>query len=113
MINDWVMDKSPQQIKELGTQFCTNMDDDLLFTDKLKPIPLTEELLELNGWILLSNYFSDDYYSPGGDFSIDFAKGKLFIRMHGHSIEVKYVHILQHALRLCGLRELADNFKVE
>ena len=27
-------------------------------------------------------------------------------------INVFYVHELQHALRLCGLNELADNFKI-
>lgn len=26
--------------------------------------------------------------------------------------KVKYVHELQHALRLCGLSELADNLKI-
>ncbi|MBQ0088527.1 MAG: hypothetical protein KBT27_04250 [Prevotellaceae bacterium] len=29
------------------------------------------------------------------------------------SIQIKYVHELQHALRLCGLNDLADNFKIE
>lgn len=28
-------------------------------------------------------------------------------------IHIYYVHELQHALRLCGLNELADNFKVK
>lgn len=27
-------------------------------------------------------------------------------------IKIKYVHTLQHALRLCGFDELAENFKV-
>ena len=32
---------------------------------------------------------------------------------HLRGIKVKYVHELQQVLRLCGLRELADNFKVK
>jgi len=29
------------------------------------------------------------------------------------NVRVNYVHQLQHALRLCGLNELANNFKLE
>lgn len=32
--------------------------------------------------------------------------------MYNISCPIKYVHELQHALRLCGLSELADNLKI-
>ena len=35
----------------------------------------------------------------------------LFIVVAGTSVELTYVHELQHALRLCGQNDLADNFK--
>ena len=49
----------------------------------------------------------------------DLKKGNLFVdehKMKGHLEfafqDCLYVHQLQHALRLCGLTELADNFKL-
>lgn len=108
MINDWGMAKSPQQIKELGTTFCTNKNDDLLFTDILKPIPLTKEILEANG-------IKFQYRFPWWQYADPFGNPEQY-EVHINEVTtviVDYVHQLQHALRLCGLRELADNFKVE
>ena len=63
-----------------------------------EPIPLTAEILEKNElppyeWLKI--YFQGEY----GNIT-DF------------SMRLKYVHELQHALRLCGLNDLADNFKI-
>lgn len=51
--------------------------------------------------------------------SDDLKKGNLFVdefRLNRHLEfafqDFLYVHQLQHALRLCGLDELADNFKL-
>ena len=108
MINDWVMDESPQQIKELGTEFCTNKNDDLLFTDRLKPIPLTKEILKANGIKYIAGllWWQRAYPFRNTD------KYEVHIN-EVTAVTVEYVHELQHALRLCGLRELADNFKIK
>ena len=91
---------------------------DVVGYDMIRPIPITPEILEKNGgrvknmcdgydewWIKLEYYYSywllniikevDGSY----EYNID-------------SFPIHYVHELQHALRLCGLNNLADNFKV-
>ena len=51
------------------------------------------------------------WYHDEVDFSIEKWNGK-FQCYDINSIKLDSVHQLQHALRLCGLDELADNFKV-
>lgn len=121
MINDWVMAKSPQQIKELGTTFCTNKNDDLLFTEKIEPLPLTKEVFEANGFNV-GDYTVWKYNCECYLLVANPEIGKICIyETHGHftsGFETKslqtdsfrYVHEFQHALRLLGLVELADNF---
>ena len=103
----------------------------------ISPIPLIPEILEKNGFdpetFLTSEWGKEVYFKEfpgcvvepdnpgkyifgttfhwnktGGDGSpIDWGT------MYESSIHnLQYVHELQHALRLCGLNELADNFKV-
>ena len=85
----------------------------------IEPIPLTPEILEKNGfvfdcdfWIIahprynnvrmVTYYSTDDYVADAflGHWAFD------------ENYAIDYVHELQHALRLCGLNELADNFKI-
>lgn len=79
---------------------------------EIKPIPLTEEMLKLNGFVDEEWYKGIDYTSKDdGWFVID-------IESEGNvtgviTMWIRYVHELQHALRLMGRTELADNFKVE
>ena len=105
--------------------------------DQPQPIPITSETLEKNGWYwgLTSNeedivsciggaYDEHWVYDEGaGEISLFFPKdtngGELRIydqRLNRHLgliwFDTLYVHELQRALRLCGLNELADNFKV-
>ena len=79
--------------------------------DWVKPIPLTYEILKKNGW-------------KDAEFWCEYLDDKATIQsclpdMQGiiNGIEIKefqckYVHQYQHLLRLCGLDELADNFKI-
>ena len=78
-----------------------------IFDERLvKPIPLTAEILEKNG-----------FYETKLRYWIDSRKKPISYHAYGNSTEVfgdaLYVHELQHALRLCGLTDLADNFKVD
>lgn len=95
--------------------------EDLEFVE---PIQLDEEILELNGfenyelhgWLLKKQWqwsVTIHLYETGVIISIN-------KEIEGHKgvdschICYKgYVHELQHALRLCGLDDLANNFKVE
>lgn len=54
----------------------------------------------------------DGYNGFEGVF-IDKEKGvEISNKMYNISCPIKYVQELQHALRLCGLSELAENLKV-
>lgn len=84
-----------------------------------KPIPLTEEILKVNGFeykVSVRGYVydeSDEDYSKY-DFVIRHFRDLYFIPvLYSRVIDVHSVHELQHALRLCGFGELADNFKIE
>ena len=76
---------------------------------EFEPIPLTSEILEKNGWkhsnnLMIVGIDDSDFY-----WSEEF--GVLYKNQY-NMCNCKYVHQLQHALRLCGLDELADNFKI-
>lgn len=83
------------------------------------PIPLTPEILEKNGfvfdncfWVIENPKYNAKtlitYYSVDDDVANAFLGHWAF----DENFAIDYVHELQHALRLCGLNELADNFKV-
>lgn len=95
----------------------------------LDPIPLSDEILKANGFedkIEKARYGSVFYGLFVGNVSITFEVDNCLPiltienttdRSSQHNViclkdEIYNVHELQHALRLCGLTELADNFKV-
>ena len=86
--------------------------------DNCEPIPLTAEILEKNGFVRYSTIVNGYVYYIGDsiDYYLDYTclDRSLCIKTECYLFdgEVKYVHELQHALRLCGLNDLADNFKV-
>ena len=78
---------------------------------QVKPIPLTSEILEKNGWEH-SGIFMEKRVDENSFFSWSDRYGSVLYRNSYHMCDCKYAHTLQHALRLCGLNSLADNFKV-
>jgi len=70
---------------------------DIVGYDMIFPIPLTAEILEKNGLDKVPE--------------LSMVINRDTMPMY-HSPMLHYVHELQQALRLCGLNELADNFKV-
>ena len=77
----------------------------------ITPIPLTPEILEKNGW-KETQYWHE--YQDGKN-TIQCCLPDMRGRINGIEIEhfkCEYVHQYQHLLRLCGLDELADKFKV-
>lgn len=93
------------------TKVRVNMTSDYII-DLLEPIPLTDKILEKNGF----GYFEDanEYILLTNDLnSVVLTLNGLTVIFHWHDIPIMCVHQLQRVLRLCGLNELADNFKVE
>lgn len=92
----------------------------------IEPIPLTEEILLVNGFkkvdLTIGNYalkleekgkYDVHTILWGGVFD---GRMDLEFKVMGEHIhidkKIRYVHELQHALRLCGLDEIADNLKL-
>lgn len=84
--------------------------------ENIKPIPLTEKIIFLNGFRLDEEW--DEYRIELNKtyFSLEYdARKESYITISTYSkpIYIKYVHELQHLLRLCGWSDMADNFKLE
>ena len=102
-----------------------------------EPIPLTPEILKKNGWYWALTSEEEDmvslfegaydehwvYDEGAGEISLIFPEdtngGLLKVddqRFNRHLNflwnDTLYVHELQNSLRICGLNELADNFKI-
>lgn len=97
-----------------------------MWDECIEPIPLTPEILEKNGFefvedskisISCSKLLDDNCTSINIQFydnrSCYFRLCYYGIRSYELRKHIPYVHELQHALRLCGLNDMADDFEVE
>ena len=114
----------PMQITNVGDDYAYatfegNEGEPWEFDDKNEepqPIPLTPEILEKNGFIKVNSQ-RYDYGNPDTDCYVKVNPKKNMIHVNGRNANSNlyshsFVHELQQALRLCGLNEIADNFKV-
>ena len=121
MVGDWITNRNgfPMQITNVGEDYAYatfegNEADPLEFDDKddqPQPIPLTYEILRKNGW--KDTEFWCEYQDSKNTIQCCLPDMRGII--NGIEIEhfkCEYIHQYQHLLRLCGLDELADNFKV-
>ena len=111
MIKDWVMVKVLSQIPNtyvLHTWTANDYPRNL----QVKPIPLTTEILEKNGWARTGIFFTEKRIDENTHLSWSDTYGSVLYQNDYYMCDCNYVHTLQHALRLCGLDELANNFKV-
>lgn len=95
-----------------------NMASDYIM-DLLEPIPLTLEILERNKFELRDGFLYHRIDDKPHHYDFKLKNGGVFTS-EGYTLEcgiyhltIRYVHELQNALRLCGLNELADDFKLE
>ena len=139
MVGDWCCDRHgvPMQITNVGDDYAYatfegNEGDPWEFDDKYdqpQPIILTPEILEKNGFYdsYTKRYYKRFYSNGCFDIAISLVYREIEVSKvcgagtdceeeeYGSAIAFGNdicVHELQHALRLCGLNELADNFKV-
>ena len=122
MIGDKVMVKVLSQIHDTyGLHTWTA--NDYSRGIQVKPIPLTAEILEKDGWerdIDKEWEYNNSHILP--HYCYQWEKQNVRIKMYagleGFTISLIIgrrfyaVHELQHVLRLYGLDELADNFKI-
>ena len=114
MIGDWIYDNYHQAKAKVNTLtrallWAAVEEKDGFYDDKqlryvdVQPIPLTAEILERNGIELIRDtfYFSD----KGRPVHIRFADDYIVLSINADHIpmNLRYVHELQHALRLCKI----------
>ena len=131
MVGDWVLiNNTPHKIQAIDSIDAEIQANDELYyigedryhsEDKIDGFPLTLEILEKNGFDFVK--CSDNRSVWNGQWiykGLELATCCLnregnwpcYINICDSNIKCEYVHQLQHALRLCGLDELADNFKI-
>ena len=113
MIGDWVWNthnRQAEQVQEIGSGLVMLDYNDLYEYDEIEPIPLTEEILEASGF----RYHSGEqgmfgvtvspYYECEGSPHI-FCDGDPFAVWFENECDIRYVHELQHVLRMCGVEK--------
>jgi len=101
MIGDWVWyDNKQVQILQLSKDGKYR---------NITPIPLTQEILEKNGFTLkegeqgMYGVTIAPYYTRDDVPFEVFCDGEPFAIWFKDPVNIKYVHEIQHALRLCGI----------
>ena len=136
MVGDWCCDRHgfPMQITNVGEDYAYatwegNEGDLWEFDDKEDQpqlIPLTNDILRNNDWrerplVLSLDYsvLSYNFVKDEGDTHLEIKRDTLIIWFNYEKglyadiiIPIKYVHQLQHALRLAGMTDMANNFKI-
>ena len=135
MVGDWITDNHgfQWQITNVGEDYAYatfegNEADPWEFDDKddqPQPIEITEDIMRKNNWKVQGYTLltSEHYYVKDEDGNhLLWSRGTLSIWLaYGEANDVvfsdvvlpcKYVHQLQGALRLAGLTDMANNFKV-
>lgn len=87
--------------------YCSEKNIDI---DDVEPIPLTPEILEKNGFNIEIAPYTPDWkrciLNPNF-FLEDRLKG--FYHFNGNNLaKIQYVHELQHALKLCGIKKILN-----
>lgn len=110
-------DGTPMQVSVIkqGGFACSNAPHLYDYNNEFYPIRITPEIMEKSGfrrdcaniWEYVGNH-----YEPLIRFDVEYSC--VVIDYDGQYIacSIMYVHQLQQALRLCGLNELANNFKI-
>lgn len=119
MIGDWVRGKgyleygkvceiAMDEKMQWNISFACGMN--LFCVYEFEPVPITREILEKNGWECKGDYMIKNI----GDNTLYWVEN-LDCGLYKNRYNMctcKYVHQLQHALRLCGFDVLADIFKI-
>ena len=104
MIGDWVynknIDKPMQVYPTMFSQMFRTRPDATTEDYNIFPIPITAEILEKNGFSKTTEAEFNYYQMPDDCFEIDINNVGC---AYSVDVIIKYVHQLQHALRLCGI----------
>lgn len=109
MIGDWFFNKNtgkyqqvhPHFFGQVSRQVNEKTDLDLGLWFNVFPIPITPEILEKNGWTY--NDVDKVFYPAQLRGELPYIVGMNGVFRVRDFCEIRYVHELQHALRLCGI----------
>ena len=119
MIGDWVLAKGKlTQVTDIDEYEGINRiwiagceDGGCIGKEDIKPIPLTPEILEKNGFVISSEH-ANLYFSES-DEKMSFCLRKMYDKLNNFVFygsicynivsPIKYVHELKHALKLCKI----------
>lgn len=123
-IGDIVFDgeKNPVHFYGMGSEgrmgstdrYCTLRNRDMEYEQHfttLSPVPLTKEIMELNGFVYSNYYYHYSFFVDEKVNYLDTGEEPVPLWLYGGKIKIMYVHELQHILRLMGLYEMAENIK--
>lgn len=105
MLGDWVLEGGlyPHKVGCLDEQI------DGMLPECYSPIPLTQEILEKNGFVLKEEEagmfgvkIAPHYIRDDVPFEV-FCDGEPFAIWFKDPVNIEYVHQLQQAMRLCGI----------
>ena len=127
MIGDWVLiNNVPHKIQVINNIDAEIQADDVLYyvgEDKIEGIPVTEDFFRENDWeYRCRTYLQKSFVKDVDKFRLEIVNNKLYVwfdyspnnwkQSANVKVPIKYIHDIQHVLRLCGLNEFTDNFKV-
>ena len=107
MIGDWVKipnTKVEHEFWRIGLDLMQGIEDGII---EPEPIPLTLEILEKNGFEYVESW-NEFWHRADGTGESDFQlaiEGGDFIISGVVNARIRYVHQLQHALKLCGIEK--------
>lgn len=119
---DWVCledDPTPRQVDFIRTGEVGLYWNRIVTPPYIKPIPITPEILEKNGWKVKKGFVQHGNFGDGPLMLWHTEENKI-LRNFTHELEISdlstdkgfrvriecnYVHELQHALRLCGIEK--------
>lgn len=94
-----------------GSEWYADEKDRANVLSDVEPIPLSTEILEANGWRSIGGQFDDWYDNDEAPFFVEISQESTSLSVN--LLTCRYVHELQHALRLVGMIQSADNLIIE
>ncbi len=120
MVGDWVYNKHHKKNIQItpydffthghlpsGRQYFIG-EPELVSGRDLEPIPLTPEILEKNGFVEHDTWNEWVHYTDGIFIDFTLLVGEDDFHLDIPNTRIKYVHQLQHALRLCGIEKTIE-----
>ncbi|MBR1809620.1 MAG: hypothetical protein IJ776_09585 [Paludibacteraceae bacterium] len=114
MLEDWVLyENTPKRILEIREEECLISISPnayrLVHIDELFPIAITPEILNKNGFVFHDFVFGDYWecyglHIYGGNYADGHSNWNINCGTNV-SMNVTYIHQLQHAFKLCGIED--------